>query len=166
MWFLLSSVAKPSKASLSNWKEQTEFEKITAKSDFSNNEHLDISLIKQKETDLKILEVSIEEKATGELSAGAGIGTDGTAFMFAVSENNWLGRGIKLNTTANLTPESVSGDLLVSNPNYNFTGNKVSGGFYSKKTDKPESGYENSLINFEKKFKSVFDTLIISFWIL
>tara|TARA_B100000029_G_scaffold19871_1_gene20093 strand:+ start:1121 stop:2962 length:1842 start_codon:yes stop_codon:yes gene_type:complete len=33
------------------------FEKITAKSDFSNNEHLDISLIKQKETDLKILEV-------------------------------------------------------------------------------------------------------------
>jgi len=33
------------------------FEKISAKSDFSNNEHLDVSLVKQKETDEKILEV-------------------------------------------------------------------------------------------------------------
>ena len=33
------------------------FEKISAKSDFSNNEHLDISLKKQKKTDGKILEV-------------------------------------------------------------------------------------------------------------
>ena len=33
------------------------FEKISAKSDFSNNKHLDISLIKQKDSDLKILEV-------------------------------------------------------------------------------------------------------------
>jgi len=33
------------------------FEKILAKSDFSNNEHLDISLKKQKKTDEKILEV-------------------------------------------------------------------------------------------------------------
>ena len=28
--------------------------------------------------------------------AGAGIGTDGTSFQFSVKENNWLGRGIKL----------------------------------------------------------------------
>ncbi len=34
-----------------------DFEKITAKSDFSNDEHLDISLKKQKETDEKILEI-------------------------------------------------------------------------------------------------------------
>ena len=33
------------------------FEKITAKSDFSNNEHLDISLKKMKKEDLKILEI-------------------------------------------------------------------------------------------------------------
>ena len=32
--------------------------------------------------DLKILEISVEEKATGEVMAGAGVGTDGTSFQF------------------------------------------------------------------------------------
>ena len=75
--------------------------------------------------DLKILEVSVEEKATGEITAGAGVGTDGTAFMAAVSENNWLGRGIKLSTQLDLTEETISGFLNISNPNFNYSGNSV-----------------------------------------
>ena len=59
--------------------------------------------------DLKVLEISVEEKATGEISAGAGVGTDGTAFMFAVSENNWLGRGINLRSSLDITEETISG---------------------------------------------------------
>ncbi len=43
------------------------FEKIQAKSDFSSNEHLDILLKKQKETDVKILEV-VSDIATPLLS--------------------------------------------------------------------------------------------------
>ena len=43
--------------------------------------------------DLKILEINVEEKATGEIMAGAGVGTEGTSFMFSVRENNWLGKG-------------------------------------------------------------------------
>ena len=30
--------------------------------------------------------------------AGAGVGTDGTSFQFGVKENNYLGRGIALNS--------------------------------------------------------------------
>ena len=40
--------------------------------------------------DLKVLEITVEEKATGELAAGAGVGTDGTSFMFQVNENPLL----------------------------------------------------------------------------
>ena len=50
--------------------------------------------------DLKVLEITVEEKATGELAAGAGVGTDGTSFMAAVSENNWLGRGIQFGASS------------------------------------------------------------------
>ena len=31
---------------------------------------------------------------TGEISAGAGIGTDGGSFAFNIKENNWLGKGV------------------------------------------------------------------------
>ena len=63
--------------------------------------------------DLKILEISVEESATGEIAAGAGVGTDGTSFMVSVSENNWLGRGIKLQSSLNVSEEKLSGNIAV-----------------------------------------------------
>ena len=45
---------------------------------------------------LKIIEIEIEEKPTGEISAGAGVGTNGGTFAISISENNWLGQGKKL----------------------------------------------------------------------
>ena len=98
---------------------------------------------------LKILDISVEETATGEISAGAGVGTDGTSFMFAVSENNWLGRGIKLNTSLDLSPETISGNFAVTNPNFNYTGNKVFTSFDVSSTDlKETSGYESAKTGF------------------
>ena len=94
---------------------------------------------------LKILKISVEEKATGEIMAGAGVGTDGTNFMAAVSENNWLGRGVKLQSSINISEEKISGDISVENPNYNFTNNSVYGSFSLSSTDMTESsGYESS----------------------
>ena len=99
--------------------------------------------------DLRVLEISVEEKATGEISAGAGVGTEGTAFMFAISENNWLGRGIKLKTSLDLTQETISGDIAVTNPNYNFSGNAVSASLNVSSTDMTDSaGYESSRTGF------------------
>ena len=41
--------------------------------------------------DLKLIEISVDEKPTGEISAGAGVGTAGASVAFSISENNWLG---------------------------------------------------------------------------
>ena len=99
--------------------------------------------------DLKVLKISIEEKATGEIMAGAGVGTDGTAFMFALSENNWLGRGIKVVGGADISKSKISGNLSVVNPNYNYTGNAVYSSLNISSTDaKDTSGYESSKTGF------------------
>tara|TARA_B100000029_G_scaffold505712_1_gene586869 strand:- start:1143 stop:3383 length:2241 start_codon:yes stop_codon:yes gene_type:complete len=100
------------------------------------------------EPGLKVIDISIEEKPTGEITAGAGYGTEGGAFGFSIKENNYLGKGLKVAANADITSQSVRGGLDITNPNFNYSGNKVYGGFYSKKTDRPTSGYENTLINF------------------
>ena len=98
---------------------------------------------------LKVLEINVEERATGEIMAGAGIGTEGTSFQFAVSENNWLGRGINLNSVINLSEERVSGNIAVTNPNYNFSGNAVSAALDVSSTDTAgTTGYKSSKTGF------------------
>ena len=42
----------------------------------------------------KDINIDIEEKATGEISAGAGVGTSGGTIGFGIRENNFLGKGI------------------------------------------------------------------------
>ena len=99
--------------------------------------------------DLKVLEISVEERATGEISAGAGVGTDGTSFMAAVTENNWLGRGIKLRSRVDVTQNSISGNIAVSNPNFNYTGNAVDAFLDVSSSDYgTTSGYESSKTGF------------------
>jgi len=99
--------------------------------------------------DLRVLEITVEEKATGEIMAGAGVGTAGTSFMFAIKENNWLGKGIKIQTSLDLTKETISGSLAVTNPNYNFTGNSVFSSLDIASTDMSDSsGYKSSRTGF------------------
>ena len=95
--------------------------------------------------DLKTLEIIVEEKATGEIAAGAGVGTRGTSFMASVSENNWLGRGVELKSSLNLAEDSLSADIAVKNPNYNYSGNAVFGTLNLASSDmSATSGYESS----------------------
>ena len=47
---------------------------------------------------LKEIDVIVEEKPTGEISAGAGTGTSGSSISFSIAENNYLGRGIKFDS--------------------------------------------------------------------
>ena len=98
---------------------------------------------------LKVLKVSVEEKPTGEISAGFGIGTDGTAFLFSVKENNWLGRGIKLTSTLDLTETTIAGSLSLNNPNFNYSGNSVFGSVNLSATDESvSSSYKSSKSGF------------------
>ena len=61
---------------------------------FFKNVSAKVSEGKNKNT--KVIDIFVEEKPTGEITAGAGIGTSGGSFMIGISENNWLGEGKKL----------------------------------------------------------------------
>jgi len=100
--------------------------------------------------DLKVLEISVEEKATGEILAGAGIGTDGTSFMFSVKENNWLGRGVKLESAFNISETKVSGNIMINNPNYNYSGNSLFTALDISNNDRSSSsGYKSTRTGFD-----------------
>ena len=113
--------------------------------------------------DLKILEITVEEKPTGEIMAGAGTGTDGTAFSFAIAENNYLGKGLKVDASIDASESSLRGGIDIIDPNYKYSGNLVSGGISSKKTDMTDSGYENTLtsLNIGTRFEQ-YDNIFLS----
>ncbi len=95
--------------------------------------------------DLKILNINVEEKPTGEISAGAGVGTNGGAFAIKISENNWLGKGNNLNFEIEVDEESLGGQINYTIPNFNFSGNDLNYFLSSISNDKPDQGYENTL---------------------
>ena len=72
---------------------------------------------------LKIIEINVEEQPTGEISAGAGIGTSGGSFAFNIKETIWLGEGKTVYFDLELDKESLSGQLSFVDPNYDFLGN-------------------------------------------
>ena len=73
----------------------------------------------------KILNIEVEEKPTGEISAGAGVGTTSNQISFGIKEKNYLGRGIALNAGLTVSTEGVKGLLDVTNPNYKNSDNMV-----------------------------------------
>ncbi len=109
----------------------------------------------------KKIKITVEEMPTGEISAGAGVGTNGGSFAFNIKENNWLGKGIKLSANADVSTESVRGSLSFTDTNYNFTGKDLTYNLENSKTDKKDSGFENSVlgagvnISYEK-FKDIY----------
>jgi outer membrane protein insertion porin family len=96
---------------------------------------------------LKIIDISVEEQPTGEIGAGAGIGTSGGTLAFNIKENNWLGEGKALEFEAQIDEESLAGNLIYTNPNYDFLGNSLYYNLSSEKNDKPNQGYENSILS-------------------
>ncbi len=105
----------------------------------------------------KIIEIKVEEKATGEISAGAGVGTSGATIGFGVKENNYMGKGVRVNANMAFTDSSVRGELTFEDPNFRNSNNSLFTSFKSIKTDNlTNSGYETSNIgvsvgsNFEK----------------
>ncbi len=113
---------------------------------------------------LKIIDIKVEERPTGEVSAGAGIGTNGGSFAINVSENNWLGEGKKVNFELEVSEDSIKGQVNYENPNYDLLGNSLNYNITNVNNDKPDQGYENKLISagvstsFEQ-FKNIFTSL-------
>ena len=115
-------------------------------------------------SDLKKIDISVEERATGEISAGAGIGTTGGSFAVGIKENNWLGSGKAISFDLEVDSESFTGSLNYVDPNYDFLGNSLNYSISSQTNDKPDQGYENSITSagigtsFEQ-YKDIFLTI-------
>ena len=119
----------------------------------------------------KIVNVTVEEKPTGEISLGAGVSSDGGTLGFSVGENNFMGKGIGLSTSLRLSGDTVRGNFTVLNPNFNYTGRSLSTNIESTKIDKmTSSGYESSKNGFSfgtrfEQYENVFFSPSIStYW--
>ena len=75
--------------------------------------------------DKKIINITVEEKPTGEISAGAGIGTTGGTLAFGLQENNFLGKGTKLNSSIAIDDNSIKGLVSATIPNYKDSDNSM-----------------------------------------
>ena len=117
---------------------------IKARNIFKNVKY---EIVDGSENNLKIINIEVEERPTGEISAGAGIGTNGGTIALGVKENNWLGTGKSVAFELELDEESIAGVINYNDPNYDFLGNSLNYFLRSESNDKPDQGYENSIIS-------------------
>jgi len=97
----------------------------------------------------KIINITVQEKPTGEIMAGAGVGTNGGTVAFGVKENNFLGRGIDFGTDLAISTETVKGIVSINNPNYKGSNRSLNLSVESSTTDRLKNfGYESNKTGF------------------
>ena len=67
----------------------------------------------------KILNINVTEKPTGEITASAGIGTSGASLGFGIKENNFMGKGVSLDSNIQISSNTIKGKFGLTNPNFN-----------------------------------------------
>lgn len=93
----------------------------------------------------KIINITVEEKPTGEIMAGAGVGTGGATVSFGVSENNFLGRGIAFSSDIAVNAETLKGIISMNNPNYKGSNKSLNTSIESTITDRLTNyGYKSN----------------------
>ena len=93
----------------------------------------------------KVIDITIEEKATGEIFAGAGTGTSGSIVSAGIKEKNYLGKGITLDTVLTLSDDEVKGKFSVINPNFKNTDRSINTTIESTTSDfMTSSGYKTT----------------------
>ena len=78
-------------------------------------------VIDGEDQNTKILDIFIEEKPTGEITASAGVGTSGSSVGFGIKENNFMGKGVSLDSNFLISSDSFKGKFGVTNPNFQNT---------------------------------------------
>ena len=95
---------------------------------------------------LKVIDITVEEKPTGEITAGAGYGTSGSSFMVGIKENNFNGNGVLLDANLQISTESIKGKLAYTTPNFAYSERSLTTKLESSSTDKiKDYGYKSSL---------------------
>ena len=107
------------------------------------------TIIKDEDNKTKIININVIEKPTGEILAGAGIGTSGGSATFSIKENNYLGRGIGLQALATVDENSLKGKFSVTNPNFRNSDKSIRLSLESLETDLLDtSGYKSNRTGF------------------
>ena len=106
-------------------------------------------VIKGTDNGQKIINISVEEKPTGEISAGAGVATAGATVGFSVAENNFLGRGIQFGSDITLSENNLKGLVSVINPNFQGTNRSLNFSLESSSNDRlSDFGYKSNKTGF------------------
>ena len=115
-----------------------------------------VSILKEdlKNSQNSNISIKVEENATGEISAGAGVSNSDASISFAIREKNFLGKGINTNANVSFGTEKVIGSIGFSNPDFNETGNTLNNTAFVTSTYYDNAAY---------KSKSIGDNLSLSY---
>ena len=104
---------------------------------------------KGSQDSFKIIDLDVEERPTGEITVSAGFGTAGGSIGAGLKENNFLGKGINLNTNFEITDDSIKGQFIYAKPNFNYSDNTLFTSLKSSSSDSlSNSGYKTSELGF------------------
>ncbi len=123
---------------------------------------VDTDIRNGSEDTLKIIDIGIEERPSGEISLQAGFGTSGEILGGGIKEKNFLGQGINLDANLELTPESVKGRFIYAKPYFGGSENTLFTSVKSSTTDLlTDSGYKTSELGFSlgtkfEQFQNIF----------
>ncbi|MDC1177109.1 outer membrane protein assembly factor BamA [Candidatus Pelagibacter sp.] len=110
---------------------------------FFNNVKFDMKNGSEENT--KVIDITVEERPTGEIMLAAGIGTTGTTIAAGLNEKNFLGKGIDLTSDIELSSNGVKGKFIYSRPNFAYTDNTLSTSIILKDTDNlSDFGYKST----------------------
>mgnify|MGYP001961022211 CR=1 FL=1 len=94
----------------------------------------------------KVINLFFDEKPTGEISASAGVGTDGTSFGVGIKEKNFNGKGITVEANLAISDDAVRGLFYYTHPNFAYSDRALTTSLESTVTDKlTDSGYKSNL---------------------
>jgi outer membrane protein insertion porin family len=112
-------------------------------------------------TNDKTIDISVEEKPTGEIGASLGFGTDSNSVGFFVKENNYLGKGLGVEANIQASTDRIKGLLSIENPKYNDSDKSVYGSIESLEIDKStDYGYKTNRTGFSYGTRfEIFDDL-------
>ncbi len=93
----------------------------------------------------KNINITVEEKPTGEIFAGVGTGTGGSSFSAGIKEKNYLGKGITLDTNFSISDDEITGKFMVINPNFKNSDRSLNTTIESTTSDfMTSSGYKTT----------------------
>ena len=92
------------------------------------------------------LNISVEEQLIGSVSAGVGVGSQGSTVSSSIVEKNLFGKGITLNGNVSLGTEKISGNILLALPDFMNTDNTFNYNIFATSTDFENAGYESKKI--------------------